>query len=98
MKNEEWKKIPPEFIRKLALSITVTKFYSLLFQCITKVVPVRRKRFTNTNYPWYNVELRSLKNKKKGLWKKFIRTNNEVDLTNYNKISDAFFFAKLYTL
>jgi hypothetical protein len=69
----------------------VTKFYALLFQCITKVVPVRRKRFTNTNYPWYNVELRSLKNKKNGLWKKFIRTNNEVDLTNYNKISDAFF-------
>ena len=31
----------------------VTKFYELFFQCITKVVPVRRKRFSSCNYPWY---------------------------------------------
>ena len=30
----------------------VKKFSALLFECITKVVPVRRKRFSSCNYPW----------------------------------------------
>ena len=45
----------------------VKKFYALLFQCITKEVPDRPKRSSSCNYPWYNVELRSLRNKKNGL-------------------------------
>ena len=71
----------------------VTKFYELFFQCITKVVPVRRKRFSSCYYPWYNVELRSLRNKKNGPWKKFSKTNNDIDFITYNQISDAFFYS-----
>ena len=74
-------------------NIDVTKFYALLFQCITKVVPVRRKRFSSCYYPWYNVELRSLRNKKNGPWKKFSKTNNDIDFITYNQISDAFFYS-----
>ena len=69
----------------------VKKFFALLFQCIIKVVPVRCKRFSSCNNRGYYVELRSLRNKKNSLWKKFIRTNNYIDLITYNQTSDAFF-------
>ena len=58
------------------LNENVEKFYFILFNIFNDCVPLERNRDIRSSPPWNTKELTSLKNRKKRLWKKHLKSKD----------------------
>lgn len=58
-------------------------FYSKIFFCIAQSVPYTLSKHCSSSPPWYNKELRALRNNRNKLWKNFLSTRSVNDYSNY---------------
>lgn len=72
------------------IDIALSNFYSNVFNCLTQSVPVVKQKSTSSSPPWYNSDLRSLRNKRNKLWRIYLTSRSDFDLLNYQNTNSLF--------
>ena len=72
------------------LDDAVEHFYKVIFNCIFESVPISLKRNSFSSYPWYNKDLKLLRNKRNKWWKKYVLSQDITDLENYKTFDGEF--------
>ena len=77
-------------LRTNTLDNTVEYFYNILFKCMCQAVPIACRRNLSTFYPWYNNNLKSLRNVRNKCWNKYVLSQNTSDLNKYKMAEESF--------
>ena len=65
-------------------------FYELMYSCFIKSVPLYCKQFNISDHPWYDNDLRSLRNCRNRAWKSYCKCKTDSNLMIYNNLSRHF--------
>lgn len=67
----------------LPIEHALAKFNAEIFACFIQSVPYVPHKNCLSSPPWYNKELRTLRNKRNKQWKLYLNSKSESDLANY---------------
>lgn len=65
-------------------------FYSLIFCCLSQSVPISPQKNISSSAPWYNNELKSLRNKRNKLWRKYLQSRTGYDFSTFQSANHNF--------
>lgn len=68
----------------------VANFYDVLLHGFSMYVPSVRDRGYSSSPPWFNTDLRKLKNKKNKAWRKYLKHKNEESYIDFSNKFSAF--------
>lgn len=66
------------------------KFYNVLFDCFIEAIPLRKIREKQTNPPWFDMHVKTLKNKRNKAWVKFSKSRTDEDYNVYMEHKNEF--------
>lgn len=72
------------------IDCAIRSFYVILSHCFLHCVPICKAGGTRSYPPWFNDELRNLKNRKSKAWKKFCDSRSDVDYESYSSLRSEF--------
>lgn len=72
------------------INAIVLIFYRVLFDGFTLFVPVTRKRNFVLSPPWYDDEIRKIRNRRNSAWKRFNHTKLDNDYQSYSDLRKLF--------
>lgn len=83
--NELLMSINFDFIsdKNINLETAVERFYCIIFSCFFESVPYSPRKNISSSPPWYSKKLRSLRNLRNKLWKKFLNSGSSADYSTY---------------
>ena len=74
----------------LNIDVAISIFYNLLFDCFNKFVPIKYSFTKIVNHPWYDNDLRNLRNRRNKSWKLYCNSKSDEHLLIYNELSTQF--------
>lgn len=72
------------------IDFVVANFYSVLYCYLLDSAPIRKTRKHCLSAPWYNGEIKSLKNQRNKAWYRYKITNSSLDYATYCHIRNRF--------
>ena len=70
-----------EIMHSSSIDTAVSSFYSILFNCFLRCVPYVRQFNSASSHPWYDKDLKVLRNKRNKSWKKYSFSNATISLS-----------------
>lgn len=58
-------------------------FYAVIFNCFVQTVPYSPQKNITSSPPWYNNEVRSLRNRRNKFWKKYLNSGLDSDYASF---------------
>ena len=68
----------------------VNVFYNFMFDCFIQFVPLYCKRNTIVHHPWYDNNLRFIRNRRNNAWKTYCNSGLESDFSVYQLLCNRF--------
>lgn len=65
------------------LDVDVERFYSVLYEALVSCVPFEAQKLPSSCPPWYNHELKHMKNQKNRLWKAYLKRKDSLSLNSF---------------
>lgn len=69
--------------KHIKIDDAVAQFYGKIFNCFQQSVPFVPQKNFSSSPPWYNKDLRELRNKRNKLWSAYLKSRSDSDFHNY---------------